>query len=99
LRRKRVEEDGKSINLGAFIDWDNTARKGINSTFFIGATPEKFEKYMIRQLKRAKQLNSPFVFINAWNEWGEGTYLEPDEKYQFRYIEALKRAIDQSGIR
>lgn len=99
LSRRHAKEDGKSINLGAFIDWDNTARKGINSTLFIGATPEKFEKYMTHQLKRAKQLNSPFIFINAWNEWGEGTYLEPDEQYKFRYIEALKRAIDQSGIR
>ena len=34
------------------------------------------------------------VLITAWNEWGEGAYLEPDENEEFAYLEALKKAIN-----
>lgn len=78
---------------GAFVDWDNTARKK-NGACCIGPTPEKFELYMQRLYKKVKDNNQqPLVFINAWNEWGEGAYLEPDEKYQYRYLEAINKAL------
>lgn len=91
LRRKHEIVPGKSTCLGAFVDWDNTARKGKNSTFFVGANPKKFEKYLKAQMKIATNLDSPFIFLNAWNEWGEGTYLEPDDKNGYGYLEALER--------
>ncbi|WP_138336384.1 MULTISPECIES: glycoside hydrolase family 99-like domain-containing protein [Streptococcus] len=81
---------------GAFVDWDNTARNK-NGRVFDGANPEKFECYM-RQLieKIQKEYQSEIVFINAWNEWAEGAYLEPDKKYGYGYLEALKTVIDET---
>jgi hypothetical protein len=29
------------------------------------------------------------LFIKAWNEWGEGNYLEPDSKFKKGYIEEM----------
>ncbi|WP_240056533.1 glycoside hydrolase family 99-like domain-containing protein [Bacillus mesophilum] len=82
---------------GAFVDWDNTARLGQNSTVYEGASPEKWKDYLSKQLIRAREVhNSEFLFINAWNEWAEGAYLEPDMKYGFNYLEAVKDALIQT---
>ena len=40
--------------------------------------------------------NKELTFLMAWNEWGEGAYLEPDKCTEFQYLEALKRAIDSA---
>lgn len=41
----------------------------------------------------SKKKGNEFIFVNAWNEWGEGMHLEPDEKYQYQYLEAVKNAL------
>jgi lipopolysaccharide biosynthesis protein len=94
LRRTEVKKE-KRIFPGAFVNWDNTARRGEQAGVFIGASPDKFSLYMSQQIHRTKSIyKSEFLFINAWNEWAEGAYLEPDKKYGFQYLEALKNALD-----
>jgi hypothetical protein len=92
IGRKR-HDDGKETFLGAFVDWDNSARKGENALIVTGGSPEKFSKYVEIQIENSKKLNSEFLFINAWNEWAEGTFLEPDKKYGFAYLEQLQRLV------
>lgn len=83
---------------GAFVDWDNTARKQNRGYVIEGASPEKFKKYMSMQIKNAKErYNKDYIFIFAWNEWAESGYLEPDEKFGYGYLEALRDALNING--
>lgn len=95
---ERTENKRIKTFLGAFVDWDNSARTGNRGLIFNGSTPEKFHYYLNQQIKKAVNRNSEFLFINAWNEWAEGTYLEPDKKYGFQYLEAVKRALENNGL-
>lgn len=80
---------------GAFVDWDNSARKK-NGYVNIGTTSEKFGVYMKRLFKKIKQTEQlPVVFLNAWNEWCEGAYLEPDELHKYSYLEAIRSLYDE----
>ena len=77
---------------GGFVDWDNTPRNK-HGLLHSGFTIEKFQNYMTRLIKRANNENKPMIFINAWNEWGEGAFLEPDQKYGYQKLEAIKSAL------
>lgn len=78
---------------GAFVNWDNTPRHKRRGSVYVGATPDKFEQYMKRQLKHVEEeYKNNYLFIFAWNEWGEGGYLEPDEQDNDLYLKAIKNA-------
>lgn len=77
---------------GGFVDWDNTPRNK-HGVLHAGFTAQKFRDYLTRLVARAAQENKPMVFLNAWNEWGEGAFLEPDEKYGYQKLEAVKAAL------
>ncbi|WP_041544490.1 glycoside hydrolase family 99-like domain-containing protein [Oceanobacillus iheyensis] len=90
----RNNKQHKKVFLGAFTDWDNTARMQSSGTIYHGATPAKFKNYLSRQIDRANNVyDSEFLFINAWNEWAEGAYLEPDKKFKYGYLEAVRDAL------
>ncbi|ESS71616.1 hypothetical protein WxcX [Methyloglobulus morosus KoM1] len=80
---------------GAFVDWDNSARYKDRAILFRGASPESFKKWFGKLAETMPQRNLPenFIFLNAWNEWSEGTYLEPDERYGYQYLEAVKHVL------
>lgn len=83
---------------GAFVDWDNTPRKGKRGSLMKGASPEKFKYYFRQQVKRAREIyKKDMLFIFAWNEWAEGGYLEPDEKYGYKYLEAIKDVLEEEN--
>lgn len=83
---------------GAFTNWDNTPRKGGNGLVVEGGSPELFEKYMTIQIERAKEVyHKDMLFVAAWNEWAEGSMLEPDSINGYGYLEALKNALEKNG--
>lgn len=89
---------GDKIFPGAFVNWDNTPRLGHRGQSCIGAAPDKFGWYLSKQIERAANLyGSEFLFLNAWNEWAEGAYLEPDQRDGYAYLDAVKRALLRTG--
>ncbi len=75
--------------VGAFVGYDDTPRRGIRGCVIDGIAPEVFEKNLTKLMAINEIHNQPFTFINAWNEWGEGMHLEPDEKYGTSFLEAV----------
>ena len=80
---------------GGFVAWDNTPRKGHGGMIIEGATPERFGHWLGRQVKRAldDHKQEPLIFLNAWNEWAEGAFLEPDTAWGTQYLEAVKMSL------
>jgi lipopolysaccharide biosynthesis protein len=83
------------------VGWDNTPRRKQNSTSFIRSSPAAYEAWLKQTLLDTKEQNSGderIVFINAWNEWAEGTYLEPDRKHGHAYLQATQNALEADLI-
>lgn len=72
--------------------YDDTPRRGKSGEVFIDASPEKFGKEIQKLIKKSMNYDNELVFINAWNEWGEGMYLEPDEANGYKFLEEVKAA-------
>ncbi|MBD5550029.1 MAG: hypothetical protein HDQ96_02460 [Lachnospiraceae bacterium] len=81
--------------FGGLANVDGTPRHGKNGFVLGGFSIEKFQNYFYQLVKKNILADNEFVFINAWNEWGEGAYLEPDEEYGYQYLEAVRDARDK----
>jgi lipopolysaccharide biosynthesis protein len=75
---------------GIFPTWDNTPRRHGTATIVLGSTPEKYEAWLSEVCHYTRERLSGdrrLIFINAWNEWGEGCHLEPDVRFGRSYLE------------
>lgn len=80
--------------------WDNSARRNNRGTIFHNSMPSYYEKWLIdiiREVQSRQDLDAPIVFINAWNEWGEGAYLEPDRDLGYAFLEATWSAKEKTA--
>ena len=76
-----------------FPGWDNTARRGEAASLFAGATPAHYRAWLAECCRQALEHpvdGESIVFINAWNEWAEGAYLEPDRRHGYAYLAATR---------
>ena len=82
----------KKVHFGGFVGYDDSPRRGNCGTIIENSNPNKFEYYLTELIAKNVAHKSELVFINAWNEWGEGMHLEPDEKYGLAFLEAINKA-------
>lgn len=79
---------------GLIPGWDNTPRRDYKGLVYTGTNPDDFESALRILKDKKKACKTDFVYINAWNEWGEGAYLEPDTELGYSYLEAIRRVVN-----
>lgn len=89
--------DDTKVFYSGFVSYDDTPRRGRKGKLILGGTPEKFRYYLEQLLNISNKQNKEYLFLTAWNEWGEGAYLEPDMVNGYAYLEAVKKALEAMG--
>lgn len=90
---KQALQPGDSCYLCGYIGYDDSPRRGEQGVVVTNSSPEKFYTLMRTLCYLSEQREKEYIFVNAWNEWGEGMHLEPDEKYGYGHLEALSKAL------
>lgn len=84
----------KTVNPMTLIDFDNTARYGKRAKILANFDISSFQSHLTDLIKTSRNLeNIGYVFLNAWNEWGEGAHIQPDVNTKFERLEAIQKAL------
>tara|TARA_R110002051_G_scaffold139514_1_gene212200 strand:- start:13455 stop:16823 length:3369 start_codon:yes stop_codon:yes gene_type:complete len=82
---------------GVTPQWDNTARRMNAAAVMLDGGPAIYERWLRKaaqdMVANVKSPDERLVAINAWNEWAEGAYLEPDQDYGYAWLSATRRAL------
>ena len=98
---ERFDAAKKELGLKAYfahasVGWDTNPRFPVDAVMptVLNSTPGKFKESLMRAKDWTDKNTRPgvpkLITINSWNEWTEGSYLEPDERWGFGYLEAIK---------
>lgn len=71
-------------------NWDDRPRARKNATVITGRTPDLFEQHCRASLTYIDPRNN-LAIIEAWNEWGEGSFIEPDAEFGFAFLDRVRR--------
>jgi hypothetical protein len=82
------------------MGWDSSPRTVQSDMFenigypftpvITGNTPEAFKEALLKAKQFLDEKKTKIFNINSWNEWTEGSYLEPDFNHKMAYLQALK---------
>lgn len=78
--------------FSGIVGYDDTPRRERSGKVLTNQSPESFYKHFMQLLAKSENCGNEFVFLNAWNEWGEGMHLEPDQNNGFAYLEMVAKA-------
>ena len=84
---------------GVMPGWDNTPRRKSLAHLFQGHSPTIYSYWLKAAMRwtlaRRRSPDERLLFINAWNEWGEGAYLEPDQRFGYAFLQATRDAVEE----
>jgi hypothetical protein len=90
------------LHPSAQPNWDNTPRSTRRGAVALHTSPDRFERQMTHALRSELDSGRPadeqLVVVKSWNEWAEGNYVEPDERYGRGWLEAIARARRNVGL-
>ena len=99
MRHYYVDEDAwENVYPTLLPQWDRTPRAGSKTNLLTDATPQRFQRTVEQAIRLVahKAPQHQLLFLKAWNEWGEGNYVEPDLKYGHGFIQAIRQAIENT---
>lgn len=78
-----------------YPNWDTSARHGSRALVMQGATPELFGAQVRKAVRLVadRPADHRIVILKSWNEWAEGNYVEPDQRYGRGFLEAIRDAV------
>lgn len=83
----------KTYFYNVFTSWDTTPRYKENASIVLGSNPSSFKNHFGKMLALSRKTSSDFIFVRAWNEWGQCMVLEPSQEFGFGYLEAIKESM------
>lgn len=101
-RSRNYSKTNYMLFRGVNPSWDNTARRKNKGSVLLNSSPCGYQDWLVNAIKETcsnfAKNQERIIFINAWNEWAEGAYLEPDERYGYAYLEATRLALLRSSL-
>jgi ADP-heptose:LPS heptosyltransferase len=79
------------------LPWDNSPRYGPRATVHVNGQGEAYKLWLLQALLDSHRYFQPserMVFVHSWNEWCEGTNLEPDGKHGRFFLEQTREAVE-----
>ena len=79
------------------VSWDANPRFLFKAEYINNSTPDKFERYLAKakEFIDTNNIEPKIITINAWNEWSEGSCLEPDSIWGYGYLNAVKNVFGE----
>ena len=77
--------------------WDRSPRSGKKAIIYYNDTPENFYRGVQKAIScvEGRDMQQRLLFLNSWNEWGEGAYMEPDLRYGKGKLQKLEECLKE----
>ncbi len=97
--RKYIYDVDYQLFKSCFPSWDNLPRKLYSRGGCYLLSDSCFESWLDGVFEWTRENNAndkQYVYINAWNEWGEGAILEPTTRFGYKYLDIVRRCIEKT---